>query len=89
MYTPSRSKSKKVESENVLLVNLQGFGGAGMPTLYILNGPEIGRSAEVQEGVSFLGRSCHNDIRITDGTVSRKHLKILIKEGMIFITDLG
>lgn len=59
-----------------------------MPTLYILNGPEIGRSAEVQEGVSFLGRSRHNDIRITDGTVSRKHLKILIRGGKLFITDL-
>jgi len=56
--------------------------------LYFLNGPEIGRSMEVREGVSFLGRSRDNDIRIGDRTVSRKHLKIAINQDRYFITDL-
>jgi hypothetical protein len=56
--------------------------------LYILNGPEIGRSLELKEGVSFLGRSPDNDIRIQDETVSRKHLKIVFKKGRYFATDL-
>jgi hypothetical protein len=56
--------------------------------LYILNGPEIGRSFALKEGVSFLGRSLDNDIRIEDETVSRKHLKIVTKKGRYFVTDL-
>jgi pSer/pThr/pTyr-binding forkhead associated (FHA) protein len=56
--------------------------------LNILNGPEIGRSFEMKQSVSFLGRSLDNEIRIQDRTVSRKHLKIVIKEERYFITDL-
>jgi hypothetical protein len=56
--------------------------------LYILNGPEIGRSLELKQGVSFLGRSVDNDIRIQDETVSRKHLKIVAKKDRYFVTDL-
>jgi pSer/pThr/pTyr-binding forkhead associated (FHA) protein len=59
-----------------------------MMNLYILNGPEIGRFVELKEGVSFLGRSFDNDIRIRDETVSRKHLKILVKKDTYFVTDL-
>jgi adenylate cyclase len=56
--------------------------------LYILNGPEIGRSIEVKEGVSVLGRSRDSDINISDQTVSRKHLRISIKGDRYFIIDL-
>jgi hypothetical protein len=56
--------------------------------LYILNGPEIGRSVKLREGISLLGRSLDNDIRIQDETVSRKHLKIVVKRGRYFVTDL-
>lgn len=59
-----------------------------MTSLYILNGPEIGRSIEMREGVSFLGRSLDNDICISDKTISRKHLKFCIEDGRYFITDL-
>jgi hypothetical protein len=45
-----------------------------MINLYILNGPEIGRSFKLREGVSLLGRSPENDICINDNTVSRRHL---------------
>jgi len=56
--------------------------------LYILNGPEIGRSLELKEGVLSLGRSTDNDILIQDETVSRKHLRIVIKKDRYYITDL-
>jgi len=59
-----------------------------MINLYVLNGPEIGRSFELQEGECLLGRSPQNDICIDDKTVSRKHLKIVVKEDLYFITDL-
>jgi len=57
--------------------------------LVILNGPEIGRTLQLKEGVSFLGRSIDNDIRIEDKTVSRKHLKIESIRGKHFVTDLS
>lgn len=59
-----------------------------MTELLILNGPEIGRAIEVREGVKFLGRSVENDIQIDDKTVSRKHLKIVVKEHTFLVTDL-
>jgi len=59
-----------------------------MTDVYILNGPDIGRSFKLREGVSFVGRSFDNDIRIDDKTVSRKHLKIVHRDGKVFVTDL-
>ena len=55
----------------------------------ILNGPDIGRTLRIREGVSFLGRSLDNDIRIDDKTISRKHLKIENIKGKHFVTDLS
>ena len=55
---------------------------------YILNGPEIGRSIEAREGVPSVGHSRDNDIHISDGTVSCKHLRLVIKGDRCFITDL-
>jgi len=57
--------------------------------LVILNGPEIGRTLSIKEGVSFLGRSLDNDIRIDDKTISRKHLKIESYRGKHSVTDLS
>ncbi|UCB49183.1 MAG: FHA domain-containing protein [Deltaproteobacteria bacterium] len=59
-----------------------------MSKVYVLNGPEIGESFELREGVSFLGRSPDNEIRLTDKTVSRKHLKVVRKGDRYLITDL-
>jgi pSer/pThr/pTyr-binding forkhead associated (FHA) protein len=59
-----------------------------MANMYILNGPDIGRSFKLREGVSLAGRAFDNDIRIDDKTVSRKHLKIVNRSGKVFVTDL-
>jgi hypothetical protein len=59
-----------------------------MAQLYLLNGPERGRSFKLREGVNFVGRSLDNDIQIEEKTVSRKHLKIVQKADKYFITDL-
>jgi putative methionine-R-sulfoxide reductase with GAF domain len=59
-----------------------------MTKLYIVNGPEAGRPFELNEGLTYLGRSAENDIQIEDKTVSRKHLKILKKANKYYITDL-
>jgi len=57
--------------------------------LLILNGPEIGKTLTIREGVSYLGRSPDNDLRIEDETISRRHLKIESIKGRHFVTDLG
>jgi adenylate cyclase len=43
----------------------------------------------IKEGVSYLGRSIDNDIRIEDKTISRKHLKIERVGQRLFVTDLS
>ncbi len=59
-----------------------------MSKLYIVNGPEMGRSFALKEGVNTLGRSHENDFHIEDPTVSRQHLRILKKGNSYFLTDL-
>jgi pSer/pThr/pTyr-binding forkhead associated (FHA) protein len=59
-----------------------------MSKLYILNGPEIGQSFKLRDGVNFVGRSLDNEIRLTDKTVSRKHLRVVRREDKYLIRDL-
>jgi S-DNA-T family DNA segregation ATPase FtsK/SpoIIIE len=61
----------------------------GVTDLVILNGPEIGKTLPISEGVSYLGRSPDNDIRIENETISRNHLKIESIKGRRFVTDLS
>jgi pSer/pThr/pTyr-binding forkhead associated (FHA) protein len=59
-----------------------------MARLYILNGPDTGRSYELLDGPTYLGRSSDNDIQIDDNTVSRRHLRIAKKGSRYVIMDL-
>jgi len=59
-----------------------------MAAIKVLEGPMKGVQFEIDKEVLFVGRSAANDIRIRDGTVSRKHLKIVNVEGCYFIEDL-
>jgi hypothetical protein len=59
-----------------------------MAKLFLLNGPERGRSFKLREGISFVGRSLDNDIQIDEKTISRKHLRIMLRGNNYFITDL-
>lgn len=59
-----------------------------MPRLHILNGPEMGRSFELKDGPTYVGRSDDNDICIEDKTVSRRHLKIVRRENKFVVVDL-
>ena len=57
--------------------------------LNIIGGPMKGRSFEIKEDVTFIGRTNKNDIEINDKTISRKHIKITKKNSKFFIEDLG
>jgi two-component system, NtrC family, sensor kinase len=60
-----------------------------MPKIYVMNGPDKGRSFEVDEEAIFVGRAPDNEIHIKDKSVSRKHLKIVKREEKYYVTDLG
>ncbi|MEJ2724789.1 MAG: FHA domain-containing protein [Deltaproteobacteria bacterium] len=59
-----------------------------MARLYILNGPETGRSFELNRNSIYVGRGSDNDIQIVDRTVSRRHLRIQKRGKRYFLTDL-
>ncbi|MBW1944186.1 MAG: FHA domain-containing protein [Deltaproteobacteria bacterium] len=59
-----------------------------MTKIFVVDGSDEVSDLEFSEDVLFIGRSPENDIQITDGTVSRKHLKILRKAGKYFVKDL-
>ncbi len=56
--------------------------------LFILNGPEKGRSFDLKPDTTIVGRSSDSNIQIKDTSVSRKHLKILSKGKKVIIEDL-
>lgn len=60
-----------------------------MPKIYIMNGPDKGRSFEVDEDAVFIGRAPDNEIPVKDKSVSRKHLKIIKRAERYYVTDLG
>ena len=60
-----------------------------MPKIYVMNGPDKGRSFEVDEEAIFVGRAPDNEIHIKDKSVSRKHLKIVKRGEKYYVTDLG
>jgi hypothetical protein len=59
-----------------------------MLQIFVMNGPDKGRSFEFEGDVILIGRAPENHIQMKDKSVSRKHVKIEKKEGKYFITDL-
>jgi hypothetical protein len=60
-----------------------------MTRLYILAGPDKDESFELKNDFNYIGRSLHNDIRMRDIAVSRRHAKISRRVNSFFIKDLG
>ncbi len=60
-----------------------------MPKIYIMNGPDRGRSFEVDEEAIFVGRAPDNAIHIKDKSASRKHLKMVKRGEKYYVTDLS
>jgi putative methionine-R-sulfoxide reductase with GAF domain len=59
-----------------------------MTTLRVLEGPEKGKSFELEGNVIFVGRGAKNDVQVADHTVSRMHLKIFCIGTALFVEDL-
>jgi len=54
-----------------------------------MNGPDKGRTFEVDKEEIFVGRAPDNEIHVRDKSVSRKHLKIIKRGEKHYVTDLG
>jgi DNA-binding NtrC family response regulator/pSer/pThr/pTyr-binding forkhead associated (FHA) protein len=59
-----------------------------MPALLLLTGPSAGRRYEVVSEVT-IGRSPSCEIALHDDKASRRHAKLVLREGQVWISDLG
>jgi pSer/pThr/pTyr-binding forkhead associated (FHA) protein len=59
-----------------------------MARIYILSGPELGRTFEVKDGAT-IGRAVEAGVQLRDASVSRHHAKIELREGTWRIVDAG
>jgi len=59
-----------------------------MTKLYIMSGPDKGRSFDTKAATIYIGRSPVNDIQMNDRTVSRRHLIVFREANKYFIEDL-
>ena len=60
-----------------------------MIKIYIVDGPMEGHSFDLKKETTFIGRSADNDIQIKDNSISRKHVKIIMKGDRFFVEDLN
>jgi pSer/pThr/pTyr-binding forkhead associated (FHA) protein len=56
--------------------------------IYTLKGPEAGKNLEFKSDTIYIGRSPENDMQVRDPLVSRKHLKVSLKDNKYIIVDL-
>jgi hypothetical protein len=59
-----------------------------MARIYILSGPELGRTFEVKDGAT-IGRAVEAGVQLRDASVSRHHAKLEMREGTWRIVDAG
>jgi serine phosphatase RsbU (regulator of sigma subunit)/pSer/pThr/pTyr-binding forkhead associated (FHA) protein len=60
-----------------------------MSVLFIMRGPEAGRSFPLQNGRTTLGRNADCNIQLTGKQVSRHHAHVFLKEDQYYLQDLG
>lgn len=60
-----------------------------MSKLFIMNGPDKGKSFNFSGNTAYVGRLPDNDIQIREKTISRKHLRIQRKGDKFVIRDLN
>ncbi len=56
--------------------------------MVVMDGMDRDKSAEIEEGTTFLGRSLRNQVVLEDGSVSNRHLKVVRVGGKVFVEDL-
>ena len=59
-----------------------------MATLYVLQGPDKGRTLKTQDEVVLIGRGS-DQIPLTDQTISRRHAELRVENGAWMLVDLN
>ena len=62
--------------------------GGSLGSLRITRGSLLGRTFQLDRPVCAIGRAEHNDVCITDGSVSSSHATLLLKAGTWYVVDL-
>ncbi len=72
-------------------IDVGGFFSSpeGPDRLVVLTGREAGRTLVLNQQPITVGASEHADLRLTDATVSRNHARLLLKNGLLEVSDLG
>lgn len=60
-----------------------------MISLYVKAGADAGKTFQIAEGTTSIGRSMENDIILNDAATSRAHAQILTRENKYYIRDLN
>ena len=59
-----------------------------MATIHVIQGPDKGRTYDLTPEESLIGRQSET-VQLSDGTVSRRHSRLLPQQGLWVIEDLG
>ncbi|MFN8598776.1 MAG: caspase family protein [Anaerolineae bacterium] len=57
--------------------------------LMVQGGPDVGQTFALQLGVNIIGRMSSVAIRLTDGLISRQHVRLTVEAGRVTAEDLG
>jgi hypothetical protein len=60
-----------------------------MTNLHILAGPDKDQSFPLKDDFTYIGRSPHSDVRLSDTAVSYEHLRVVRRANRFFIEDMG
>lgn len=85
-----RDESTRVEERDALEPSDASIeAGEERPKLYVEFGPDAGREFSLHEGETCVGRGVDNDVILTDGSVSRKHITLTYSDQGVILMDLG
>ena len=70
-------------------IAMQPGAAKSMAWLVVTKGPSEGKSLQLKEGNNTIGRSMENDLQIDDGSVSRAHAMLSVKDDQFTLVDLG
>ena len=59
-----------------------------LPCLVVMRGPEPGRIIAVERGPITIGRGAEAGIRLDDHGISRRHARLVLREGAVCVEDL-
>ena len=74
------------QNPNMTMVDRKGKKGIA---LVATTGPDAGKSFMIGEGQNHIGRNTDNNVRLSDGSVSRAHAMIRCEKGILTVFDLG